>query len=221
LLVAWPGLNEAAPRQFDSAAPVWAERLDLKVLAVSPPGWETPLLEREEYLPTKLAARVIRMLDELEVERTTYVGFSWGASIGCHFAAIAPQRLRALVLLDAGYTDFQDRPDFHAQPFDDAVEAVRERWGEAVPPEAIVSGGVGVVEEQPSSTLGPLGRLNIPILLVASTETLAEERGRRALERFQTAVPRATVHTLESSHDLLGDAPEATIELVGSWLARI
>jgi pimeloyl-ACP methyl ester carboxylesterase len=44
--------------------------------------------------------------------RVVFVGFSWGATIGAHLAATSPQRLAALVLLDAGYSDRQDEADF-------------------------------------------------------------------------------------------------------------
>jgi pimeloyl-ACP methyl ester carboxylesterase len=189
------------------------------VLAVSPPGWETPPLPRDEYLPKRLAARTLALLDALGLDRAAYVGFSWGASIGCHLAAIAPERLTALVLLDAGYTDFQDQSDFRARTFDETVASIRE-YGGNVAPEVIAAAGIGVVEERPSSTLDRLGSLDVPILLIAAGETLAEDWARRALARFRSAVPAAEVHKLDSGHDLLAGRTHESIDLVGSWLER-
>jgi 3-oxoadipate enol-lactonase len=94
------------------AGPVWSEHYGLRVLAVEPPGWGTPALAPEEYRPSALARRIVAQLDELRLDRVAYVGRSWGASIGCHLATVAPDRLDALVLLDAGFTDFQDSPRF-------------------------------------------------------------------------------------------------------------
>jgi indole-3-glycerol phosphate synthase len=72
----------------------------------------------------------------------------------------------------------------------------------------------GLLQEQPSSTHAVLGRTRLPILLVLAvgSDTAAEA------ERFQHAVAHAELRSLESGHDLLADAPEATIALVSEWL---
>ena len=104
-LVYWPGLTPFGALHLNEAGPVWAERYGLRVISVSPPGVETDALPAEEYMLSHLAALVVRLLDALELERTAFVGYSWGASIGCHLGAGHPERLTALVLLDAGYQD--------------------------------------------------------------------------------------------------------------------
>ena len=254
----WPGLNTSAHAQLDEAGPVWAERYGFRVLAAHPPGWGTPPLEPDDYRPSALARRILPTLDELEVERVAYVGYSWGASIGCHLAALAPERLAALVLLDAGYTDFQDQPDFvektleemteelRAQDFrfdswDAFVEAARKRharWrppleararagmrevnGEIVPlvaPEVVAAAAHGVAVEPPSATLPALARVQDRILLVTASGTVETEWGRRALERFRVAVPGAEVRRVDSGHDVLADAYDDTISIVGEWLS--
>jgi pimeloyl-ACP methyl ester carboxylesterase len=102
-LVYWPGLNAGGPTELDEVAPVWAEEFELRVLAVSPPGLgETPRVRVEEYLPSGLARLVVRLLDELSIERGVFAGFSWGGFVGCR---IPPERLSGLVLLEGGYTD--------------------------------------------------------------------------------------------------------------------
>src|SRR5262245_42547174 len=107
-LVYWPGLNPFGALALNEAGPAWAEEYGLRVLSVSPPGMETDALAAEEYVLSKLAALVVRLLDALDLERAAYVGYSWGASIGCHLGARYPERLSALVLLDAGYEDVPD-----------------------------------------------------------------------------------------------------------------
>lgn len=255
-LVFWPGLQPAAASRAEEPGGAWAGA-GFRVLGISPPGWETPPLEREEYRPTALAGRIVGLLDELEVERAAYVGFSWGATIGCHLAVTAPERLSALVLLDAGYTDFQDAPGFEQPAYEKMVDEGRgfgfESWdaligamharyrvwrpelesairsafhedeGRIVPrvaPEAMAAAALGVMVEQPSRTLPQLGRLELPVLLVASTGTVGEVWGRAALERFRAHVPRADVRELDSDHDVLADAFEETTSAVARWLAN-
>jgi lipase len=258
-LVFWPGLNPSAPWQLLEAGPLWAERFGLRVLAVSPPGWETPPLRFDEYRPTALARRVVALLDLLELNRVAYVGFSWGASIGVHLAGLSPERLTALVLLDAGYTDFQDIPDFEEQDpaemtetirkqgrftsWDEYLEAMRARtrtWRPAleqrvraaaeerdgavvvrVPPEPVVAAAEGVVRERPSAALDALRHANVPVLVVAASQTIEEEWALAALARFRTAVPGAEIRTVDSGHDVLADAPGESIPLVGEWLNAV
>ncbi len=81
-------------------------------------------------------------------------------------------------------------------------------------PRAAAAALHGLTLEPPRSTLDALGRLELPILLVlASGNDTAAATG-----RFRAAVPHAEIRTIESGHDLLGEAPEETIALVGDWL---
>jgi pimeloyl-ACP methyl ester carboxylesterase len=142
-LLFWPGLNPFGALALNEAGPAWAEEYGFRVLSVSPPGiGETPALAAEDYGLSRLADLVVRLLDALELERVSYIGFSWGASIGCHLSARAPERLRALVLLDAGYDDIPDdgksleermeemsasQADFTFSDWDSFLEAARGR----------------------------------------------------------------------------------------------
>jgi pimeloyl-ACP methyl ester carboxylesterase len=70
-------------------------------------------------------------LDELGLERAAFMGFSWGGDVGVHVAAEHPERLTALVLLDAGYSD----PPFDpAEPFEAFLEETQREWEEARAP---------------------------------------------------------------------------------------
>ena len=61
-----------------------------------------------------------------------------------------------------------------------------------------------------------LGELDLRLLLLlASRNDTAEETA-----RFRRAVPRATIETVDTGHDLFADAPEETADLVASWLLR-
>ena len=257
-LVYWAGLTPFGALHLNEAGPAWSEEYGLHVVSISPPGVETQALPAEEYGLARLASLVVRLLDALGFERAAYVGYSWGASIGCHLGAAHAGRLSALVLLDAGYDDvppdgksleqrieeartaqaefrFSDREAFltlaregkrNWRPAleERALAGMREEDGElviAASLEAAAAALHGVITEPPTERLGDLGRTGLPVLLVTSGERAGDEAGRAAVERFRAAVPQAeTVHIEDSGHDLLADAPEATIRAVGEFLTR-
>jgi 2-hydroxy-6-oxonona-2,4-dienedioate hydrolase len=110
-------LNEAGPRLAEH---------DLYVVALDAPGFgKSPPLERERYHPSALAGLVPAFLDELGLDRAAFMGFSWGGDVGVHVAAEHPERLTALVLVDAGYSD----PPFDpAEPFEAFLEETKKEW---------------------------------------------------------------------------------------------
>lgn len=112
------GLGVIGPNATDAPAQAWAER-GFRVLAPDLPGFGgSAAVTREEYLPSRLAQR---LLDELP-ERFLLVGFSWGGTIGCHLVAQAPERVRALVLVDSGYQS----PPAEPQSYEELLESSRE-----------------------------------------------------------------------------------------------
>jgi pimeloyl-ACP methyl ester carboxylesterase len=93
-----------------------AETYDLRVLAPDLPGFGgSKPWPAERYRPSELAGLLLSLLDRLALVRVCVVGLSWGATLGCHLAALAPERVSALVLLDAGHIDPSDAPGFEAQ----------------------------------------------------------------------------------------------------------
>lgn len=127
-LVFWHGLNPFGALQLNEAGPAWAER-GFRVLAPAAPGMgDSPALsDLEGYRPTRLAHLVIEIADAIGLGRFVYVGWSWGASIGVHLAARRPDRLVALVLLDAGHTDVQDTHGWVELSLDDRIAQYEEQ----------------------------------------------------------------------------------------------
>lgn len=68
--------------------------------------------------------------------------------------------------------------------------------------------------ERPSSTFHVLAGVDVPILLVLASRNDTAE----ATARFRATVPHARIEALDSEHDLLAHAPEATICLVADWI---
>jgi pimeloyl-ACP methyl ester carboxylesterase len=150
-LVFWHGLNPFGALQLNEAGPAWAAR-GFRVVAPAAPGFgdSPPLADLDDYRPTRLAALELALADELGLARFAHVGWSWGASIGVHFAAAHGDRLTALVLLDAGHTDIdgggatleeaienfeRDHAGFRFPDWEAFLELARERrpvWRPAV-----------------------------------------------------------------------------------------
>lgn len=130
----WHGVHIAARASMaiSEAGPILAREHGLRVLAPDAPGFgNSPALEHPGYHPHTLADLVPRLLDALDIERAPFVGFSWGGDVGCHVAARHPERLTALVLLDAGYND----PPFDpSQPFEEYLAENEAAWEENVEP---------------------------------------------------------------------------------------
>jgi pimeloyl-ACP methyl ester carboxylesterase len=111
-LVFWPGLNPFGALQLNEVGPMWADH-GFDVFSIAPPGIADArtLDDLAAYRPTRLADLVVAVADALELRRIAYVGWSWGASVGVHLAVRHPDRLQALVLLDACHTDIPGDPE--------------------------------------------------------------------------------------------------------------
>lgn len=69
-------------------------------ISVSRPGYlRTPL--KTGQTPAEQANAMAALLDELQIERTIFIGTSAGGLVGLYFANMYPQRCRALVLISA------------------------------------------------------------------------------------------------------------------------
>ncbi len=116
----WHGVNIRARGSMavNEAAPLLAGH-GLRILALDAPGFgSSPALEPSAYHPYALADLVPQLLDALGIGRVPLVGFSWGGDIGSHVGARHADRLTALVILDAGYSD----PPFDPlRPFEERV----------------------------------------------------------------------------------------------------
>jgi pimeloyl-ACP methyl ester carboxylesterase len=93
-------------------------------------------------------------------------------------------------------------------------EGMTERDGKIVPRSSARAAAWALhgVRTEPPSSAHP--SLRAPVLLIVASDNDDHE----ALERFRTTVPQATVHVVDSGHDVVEDAPEATVRLVSDWL---
>jgi pimeloyl-ACP methyl ester carboxylesterase len=127
--VYWPGLNPFGPLDLIEAGATWADSYGLRVIGISAPGTgeSADLVEPEQYRPSALAVRVVKLLDALAIARAAVGGFSWGASVAARITITAPERVAALVLLEGGYCDPIDEPDYVARTLDELIVDFRRR----------------------------------------------------------------------------------------------
>jgi pimeloyl-ACP methyl ester carboxylesterase len=210
------------------------------VIAFNPP-WRD---DHDFYRPTRLAKYIAETTD---AERFAFMGHSWGASIGVHLAADYPDRVDALVLLDAGHTyvrpiespdelvrEFEsDQAAFAFDSWDAYFDWVRTRvrdWRPSLEPRY----REGMTEENGRIAPRANPRAAAWALYGVSVEPASAELARvkapvmlilasgnddaEALERFKQALPAARVEVVDSGHDIPEDAPDETVRLVAEFL---
>ncbi|WP_353948605.1 alpha/beta hydrolase [Sporolactobacillus sp. Y61] len=80
-----------------------------------------------------LSDQLSDLLDQLHVRRVWLVGHSWGANLAMYFATHDSKRVRSLMLVDAGYLNYQEWPgmtweDFSNFSFPEALLRNMERF---------------------------------------------------------------------------------------------
>ena len=207
------GLTSRAGASFEETAPQLSHDHGLRALALDAPGFgRSPALGPSRYHPHSLADLVPPLLDALELEQVAFLGYSWGGDVGCHVAARHPDRLTALVVLDAGYWDPPFDPSL---PYEHYLERSRARAARpdrgAVDPAGGAALEHGTAQALPSTTWA---KISVPVLLVADAEAAEDD-----LARFRAGVPQADViRPREPGHNvLLAGGPEA-VRAVGDWL---
>jgi pimeloyl-ACP methyl ester carboxylesterase len=223
----WHG-GGGASRELPEIAPA-LEAAGYSVHAPDAPGFgESPALEDACYRASKVAHLATALIDTLGIAPTVWIGYSWGASIGVHAAAKAPDRFTALVLLDGGYFVPEDDPDYdpsldlagHIEVWRAEIE---EQGGEWDAPVRVMAAAMAGSNEEPALSMLPaIEATGLPVLLIHSTLPTKYDGVRAgALARFRTALPSAEVVPVASGHGILTDAGEDVRRVVLAWLSRL
>ena len=149
-LLFWHGLGDHTGLQASEVAPLLTEH-GLRLLAVDAPGFGNSerLPRAQDYRLARLADFAVSLLDALGLDRTVWLGASWGAAVGTHVAAARPERVSALALFDGGYHDlpgprqslgelrahWRQQPGFRYTSWDELFAEGAEfcgRWSEAL-----------------------------------------------------------------------------------------
>jgi pimeloyl-ACP methyl ester carboxylesterase len=245
----WDGLGGCG-LHANEIAPLLLGEHGLRVIAPDPPGHgRSPSLAPDGYLPSRLAKLAASLLSELGVDRAAFVGASWGAQVGCSFAARFPERTIALVLVEGGYFQPPEAGTLAACIEEARLEAEEEsfeswdayfayereslrRWTPALQEAhraAMREEGGRVIPILDVDGLGAIKYGNrrepapdtYPAIAAAGVPVLlVTHRVNAAVERFSSALPEAGVDIIEDGiHDLVSFAPAEVAELIGDFVA--
>jgi pimeloyl-ACP methyl ester carboxylesterase len=226
LVLCWHGAGGSS-RDFELVGPDIAARLGSRVVAVDAPGHgRSPSLQADSFRPSALAGLAARVLDELGGSQATFIGFSWGGSVGCRLAASFPDRLRALVLVEGGHLDFADLPGFRAgRSLGALVEEARATAaaeGEAFGTHTPETAGAmvhGLCAEPVAETWPHLAESGLPVLFIGTSGGAG--LGFDPVARLRERIPQTTVVELRHGHGLLRDDPRAIADTACAWLASL
>jgi pimeloyl-ACP methyl ester carboxylesterase len=224
-VLCWHGAGGSSA-DYAEIGPELADRLDARVVAIDAPGHgQSAARAADAFRPSALSGLVTEIVDELDAACTAFLGFSWGATVGCWFAALNPERVRALVLVEGGHFDFADLDGFDSDRTLDEFVAEAEAaasdegndFGSHTP---AVAGAMiyGLCEEPATATYALLTASETPLLFLGSKL----ERALPELQRLSRLVPQSNIVQLETTgHELLRDAPSEVARAAGDWLARL
>jgi pimeloyl-ACP methyl ester carboxylesterase len=224
-VLCWHGAGGSSA-DYARIAPELADRLGVRAVAIDAPGHaQSAARSADAFRPSALASLAAEILDELDAPQAVFLGFSWGATVGCWFAALNPERTLALVLVEGGHFDFADLPGFRTDrsldEFVGEAEAVAISEGADFGSHtAAIAGAMvhGLCNEPARDSYPRLAASGIPVLFIGARadEPLAE------LERLSRLVPQTEIVQLDtSSHELLRDAPSEVGREVVDWLAEL
>ena len=220
----WHGGGGGSKETPVLAAPL--EAAGYRLYAVDAPGYGgSPALEPEGYALPRLAGLAVELIRVLDLEPAIWLGFSWGASVGVHTAALFPSAVRALGLLDGGYLVAEDDPDYDpGMGYEDELAELRgraekgENWDA---PAEVIGAAMVAARLAPCPPHYPaLAERGIPVLLARASEPAELEGLRRAaLARFQAGVPQARVVRIpNATHGILGDNGPEVVRVLLDWL---
>jgi len=223
-VLCWHGAGGSSA-DFENVGAGLADRLGVQVVAIDGPGHgRSPSPPAETFRPSALAALAKEILDGLGLERCVFLGFSWGGTVGCWAAALYPERVLGLALVEGGHVDFADVPGFRTdRTLDELVseaEAVGDAEGDAFGSHTPAVAGAmlhGLCLEPAAAAYSRLAASKTPVLFVGP-----QRQSSLPVARLARLVPQTEVVHLDCpSHELLRDAPDGVARLVGDWLASL
>lgn len=220
-VLCWHGAGGSSA-DFAPIAPELVDRLGVRVVAIDAPGHSrSATCPPEAFRPSALATLATEIGDELAVDRFVFLGFSWGATVGCWVGARHPEQTLGLALVEGGHIDFADLPGFRTDRTLDELtseaEAVAVSEGEAFGSHTPAVAGAmvhGLCREPATAAYARLAASATPVLFVGAQQAPVEQLAR--------LVPQTEVVRLSSpGHELLRDAPADVARVVGDWLADL
>jgi pimeloyl-ACP methyl ester carboxylesterase len=197
-----------------------------RVVALQLPGFGDSPANARTTTFAELAGTVLAALDALQLDRVALLGTSFGGATAAWVAALAPERIEALILeapaalVPGGGIAANLTPEELGR----ALRAHPERGEHAPPPPAVMAQQMTLVRRvlaasDPVALRAALDGLDVPAMIVFGTldGLIAPESGRA----YKRLIPRSTlVYVHDAAHDVAADRPEAFTGLVVDFLAR-
>jgi pimeloyl-ACP methyl ester carboxylesterase len=205
-------------------------------------GRSSPAPSPQGYDYGNLGEDLVAVLDELGIDRAVLAGASMGAHTALWLALRAPERVAGLVVITPGYDpDTNDdparlerwdaladglerggvegfmaaygEPDVPAAWRKTVLRVVRQRLALHEHPGAVADALRVVPRSRPFESLDQLGRVALPVTVVASDDEADPEHPRGLAEAYAAAIPGARLVT---------DEPGASpVAWQGSQLSRV
>jgi pimeloyl-ACP methyl ester carboxylesterase len=224
-VLCWHGAG-GSHADYAEIAPGFADRLGARVVAIDAPGHaRSAARPADAFRPSVLAGLAGGILDELDAAEAAFVGFSWGAAVGCWFGALHSKRTLALALVEGGHFDFADLPGFRTdRTLDEFVadaEAAAAVDGAAFgshSPEIAGAMVYGLCREPATAAYERLAASGVPTLFLGA----GGDGSSAGIERLSRLVPQSEIVRVASAdHDLLRAEPSEVTRTVGDWLTRL
>lgn len=160
------------------------------------------------YRVATMAGDVVRLLDEVGVQKAAYLGYSMGARIGLEVILEHPARITRAVLGGIGASGAIDhsRQIAHAfrigEPTDDPIAQTFYKFASARPSNDLQALAACIAGLRPGADPGRLARIRTPILVVVGDR---DEIARGAPELVEM-IPSARLFTI-SNRDHMSSVP--------------
>ena len=149
--------------------------------------------EEAAYAVDVMAADVVRLLDELDMETAAYIGYSMGARIGLEVVLDAPQRVTRAVLGGIGAAGALTKAEAIAralrigEPTEDPVAQMFYRFASARPINDLQALAACIVGLKPREDPARLAGIKTPILVVVGADDQIARRAPELVELVPTA----------------------------------
>ena len=183
-------------------------RGDYRVIAVDTRGHGQSPRGTAPLTLEQFARDLADFMDGIGVESAHMLGFSDGANIALLFALEHPERVRSLVLNGGNL-------------FPDGLTEQTRREIDEEYRQALAAGDEGQLEllrlmiDEPHIDPSSLAALHMPVLVIAGTDDMIEERHTRLMAE---SIPGSRLAFVEGSHFVASENPDAFNRVVGEFL---
>ncbi|GAB3311096.1 alpha/beta fold hydrolase [Epidermidibacterium keratini] len=236
------GAPVVAIHGFLSSWEVWdriAPQLDPEydVIQVNLPGHGGAPIPPVTTTIRDISRHIVETLDELEIDKATFIGHSWGGYVTCELIASHPERVEAAAIVYSNpYSDTGDKRDardaliarFESEPFDDVIADALPAYVTPDDPPELLEGMVELAKQ--SDADGAIFALrsirdrldhvpeimaneDIPVLFIAGTQD-------ESMPEITVEAPNVTTVETASGHMGVQTIPDEVSQILLEWMTK-